>query len=85
MIVVKAPPQPVEVSIGGVPAVTSTAEREPGGAAADDGQMQIGKRYVDEANTIELLCTRAGAGAGTPTLEGAPLSLRDAKPLPASD
>ena len=41
------------------------------------------KAVVDEANTIELLCTKPGAGA--PAIDGVVLSIKDAKPLPASD
>jgi hypothetical protein len=44
---------------------------------------QIGKRYVDEADTIQLLCTKAGSG--TLALDGTPLLIQAAKPLPASD
>jgi hypothetical protein len=47
------------------------------------GGTQIGKRYVDEADTIQVLCTKAGNG--TLALDGKPLVLQAAKPLPASD
>lgn len=43
----------------------------------------MGKRYVDAAGTLELLCVKAGAGALS--VDGAALQLKDAKPLPASD
>ena len=43
----------------------------------------MGKRYVDEAGTIELLCVKAGAG--TLALNGTALGIKDAKPLPSSD
>jgi hypothetical protein len=55
-------------------------------AAADPAQQdgtQIGKRYVDDARGIELLCTKAGAG--TLAVEGVALPVKGAKPLPASD
>jgi hypothetical protein len=43
----------------------------------------VGKRYVDEATGVELLCVKAGAGP----LEfaGNRLTLKSAKPLPSSD
>jgi hypothetical protein len=44
---------------------------------------KIGKRYVDAANTIELLCVKAGKGSLS--IEGAVLQTKDAKPLPSSD
>ena len=36
----------------------------------------MGKRYVDEANTIELLCTKPGDGL--PAIAGALLTIKDA-------
>jgi hypothetical protein len=47
------------------------------------GGTLIGKRYVDEADTIQVLCTKAGSG--TLALDGKPLLIQAAKPLPASD
>lgn len=43
----------------------------------------MGKRYVDAAGTLELLCVKAGPG--TLSVDGVALQLKDAKPLPASD
>ena len=43
----------------------------------------MGKRYVDDEIGIELLCTRSGSGALT--VDGRVLTLKGAKPLPASD
>ena len=43
----------------------------------------MGKRYVDDAETLELLCTKPGDGV--PALAGEVLRLKEAKPLPASD
>jgi hypothetical protein len=43
----------------------------------------LGKRYVDAADTLELLCTQPGSGRLT--LDGEPLAVKTAKPLPASD
>jgi hypothetical protein len=44
---------------------------------------RVGKRYVDAAGTIELLCVKPGAGSLS--LDGVALTTKDAKPLPASD
>ncbi|TXC70300.1 hypothetical protein FSB78_04585 [Sphingomonas ginsenosidivorax] len=44
---------------------------------------RMGKRYVDAAGTIELLCVKQGAGSLS--LDGVALVTKDAKPLPASD
>jgi hypothetical protein len=42
-----------------------------------------GKRYVDDAGTVELLCVKAGKGSLS--LGGVALVLKEAKPLPSSD
>ncbi|MGE2837003.1 hypothetical protein [Mycobacterium sp. SMC-4] len=46
-----------------------------------DGNL-MGKRYVDD-NGAEVLVTKAGKG--TLSVGSTPLSLKEAKPLPASD
>ncbi|MDQ1449658.1 MAG: hypothetical protein QOC79_2629, partial [Actinomycetota bacterium] len=43
----------------------------------------LGKRYTDERQSLELLCTKAGRGSLSVGAE--PLVLSGAKPLPASD
>jgi hypothetical protein len=43
----------------------------------------IGKRYVDAGGTFELLCVKPGKGSLS--VGGVALSVKDAKPLPASD
>ena len=47
------------------------------------GGAQTGKRYVDEAGTVELLCVKAGKG--TLSVDGVALLIKEAKPLPSSD
>jgi hypothetical protein len=85
LIAVKAPAEPVELTIGGSPALTNPGDRTGSGTLAEghSGGTAMGKRYVDEAETIELLCTKAGDGA--PAVNGVLLQLKEAKPLPASD
>ena len=46
-----------------------------------DGNV-MGKRYVDESGA-EVLVTKAGAG--TLSIGDVPMSIKEAKPLPASD
>ena len=71
------------VECGGAP----MAEERPaqrGNLKPDFAQgTQIGKRYVDAAGTLELLCVKHGQGSLS--IGGVPLQLKDAKPLPASD
>jgi len=71
------------VECGGAPmAEERPAERSALNPGFAQG-TQIGKRYVDAAGTLELLCVKAGKGSLS--LAGVPLQLKDAKPLPASD
>jgi hypothetical protein len=84
VIVVKGSPDPVELTCGGVAMVA--AGEEPAAGALEDGTSEgtlLGKRYVDDGDTMEVLCTKPGTGSlGA---DGAPLQLKEAKPLPASD
>lgn len=64
------------LAIGHEPA--DTAQLDP----ALSGGSLMGKRYVDESGA-EVLVTKAGAG--TLSAGATPLSLKEAKPLPASD
>ena len=84
VIVIKAPAAECTVTCGGV--AMATAGQPVTHAEPDPALMEgtrIGKRYVDDADTIQLLCTKAGQG--TLALDGNPLRIQAAKPLPASD
>ena len=87
VVVVRAPEDDVSVTCGGADLTETKPETAPEIAAAADPSgrtgTQLGKRYADEALGIELLCTKAGAGALQ--VNGAPLPFKEAKPLPASD
>jgi len=84
VVVIKAPAQEGTLTCGGV-AMAPPGEKESGGEPDPSlmGGTQIGKRYVDEADTFQVLCTKAGGG--TLALDGKPLVIQAAKPLPASD
>jgi len=85
LIVVKAPPAPVDLRIGGHPACTSAAERDASLEVLTDSSAAplMGKRYVDSDASLEVLCTKAGAGAVA--IGDELLVVKDAKPLPSSD
>jgi hypothetical protein len=71
------------IECGGV-AMAEAKPAEPGALSPDHaGGTAMGKRYVDPANSFELLCTKAGKGSLS--VDGAALAPKDAKPLPASD
>jgi hypothetical protein len=85
IVVVRAPSDEVELTIGGKPVIGLDETRPEGAAPAPglDEATPVGKRYTDEAGTIEVLVTKAGSG--TLALGDAPLGLKTAKPLPSSD
>jgi hypothetical protein len=87
MIVVKAPREPIVITIGGAPVSTDPAGERTvagSGASSESGTGSLlGKRYVDATGTLELLCTRAGPGL--PAAEGDVLTVKSVTPLPATD
>jgi hypothetical protein len=85
VVVVRAPATEVEIGCGGAPLLDDG--QGAGGAATLDPSLGdgplLGKRYADEELGLELLCTRPGKGALT--VDGRPLLVKGAKPLPSSD
>ncbi|HEY2809095.1 MAG TPA: hypothetical protein VGI91_09890 [Steroidobacteraceae bacterium] len=85
VMVIRSPGTEALISCGGVEmlAVTETAAA---GGKPDPAHAQgslIGKRYVDAAEALELLCTKGGEGSLS--VDGAALSIKQAKALPSSD
>lgn len=88
VIVVRSADSLDDLRAGGVPMVPLDTQKDTGKSseftidpAFSEGNV-MGKRYVDE-NGAEVLVTKAGAG--TLSVGTAPLNLKEAKPLPASD
>lgn len=84
VIVVRSADSLDDLRAGGAPMIALDAEKSPEftiDSNLSDGNA-MGKRYVDE-NGAEVLVTKAGAG--TLSVGTTPLSLKEAKPLPASD
>jgi hypothetical protein len=84
VVVIRAPDHPGTLTSGGVPMVgqdeeVSTTDLRPG----SEGTVLLGKRYVDAAEKIEVLCTKPGDGALA--FDGEVLEVKSAKPLPSSD
>jgi hypothetical protein len=71
------------ISCGGAPMVDTRTDALGTIDPAFAEGSRIGKRYVDAAGTVELLCVKAGKGSLS--IEGVALSTKDAKPLPSSD
>jgi hypothetical protein len=74
------------LTCGGAPMVEKSqhegAAHGPLDAAYASGTL-LGKRYVAAGDSVEVLCTRSGTGSLA--LDGTPLTMKTAKPLPASD
>jgi hypothetical protein len=85
VMVVKAPAGEFALQCGGADMLGGTATAPAGVTldAAQSGGTMIGKRYVNADESIELLCTKGGAGSLV--LNGAPLEIKQAKQLPSSD
>ena len=84
VIVVKTPAGNVDVTCGGVAMVAATETVERGTPKPDAASgTALGKRYVNSDETLEILCTKAGQGSLG--IGATLLSLKEAKPLPASD
>lgn len=82
-IVVKAPGGDVDVTCGGVTMADPGADKSGDAVAGLTEGTMMGKRYVNEDESLELLCTKPGDGSLG--VGDTALSLKDAKPLPASD
>jgi hypothetical protein len=88
VIVVKSADSLDDLRAGGVPMVPIGSQEDAAKSseksmdpALSDGNL-MGKRYVDE-NGAEVLVTKAGAG--TLSIGATALTVKEAKPLPASD
>lgn len=82
VIVVRAGADTV-VECGGQPMVAERAADRPDIDPAFAAGTMTGKRYIDEAGTVELLAVKAGKGSLS--IGGTALVVKEAKPLPSSD
>ncbi|MFB1297878.1 hypothetical protein ACAG24_020405 [Mycobacterium sp. pW049] len=84
VIVVRSAESLDDLRVGGAPVIPVGGEVDSSLSLDDslaDGNL-MGKRYVDDGGA-EVLVTKAGKG--TISIGSTPLSLKEAKPLPASD
>ena len=83
IMVLRTPAEELDISCGGAPMqVGDPAEL----GAMDDakaGGTLVGKRYTDEAETMEFLCTHGGDGSVA--VAGYTIDIKAAKKLPSSD
>jgi hypothetical protein len=85
VVVVRPPKSSVTLECGGH-AMVSAGSEIPDSAEVADGHANgtaAGKRYFDVESGIEVLGTKPGKGSLA--VDGRPLQLKEAKPLPASD
>ena len=85
VVIVRGSTEPADLRCGGQPMVdvgTENPETSDVSAPFDEGSL-VGKRYVNEDESIEVLCTKPGAGSLS--IGDAALTVKGAKPLPASD
>ena len=84
IIVVSATDADVDLTCGGaaMAALGGDEVRHEPDPSRSSGSL-LGKRYVDEGGTLELLCTRGGQGSLW--VGDAILKVKEAKQLPASD
>ncbi|MDT5208887.1 MAG: hypothetical protein QOF67_1302 [Mycobacterium sp.] len=87
VIVVRSADSLDDLRAGGVPMVPIDSQKDPESSELSlnpdfSAGNAMGKRYVDETGA-EVLVTKAGAG--TLSIGTTALTLKEAKPLPASD
>ncbi len=85
IMVIRSPGGAALLSCGGIEMIAIT-EAPPAGAKLEPAHARgslIGKRYVDAAEALELLCTKGGEGSLS--VDGAALGMKQAKALPSSD
>ena len=84
-LMVIAAPADAEISCGGAPMVNASESPPPGlsMAAGADAGTKLGKRYVNDAADLELLCIKGGDGSLA--VGGVLLKEKAAKKLPSSD
>jgi len=85
LMVIRAAAVEILLTCGGAEVIDMTTARA-AGVQPDPAQAEgtlVGKRYVDEQDRFEFLCTKGGKGSLA--IDGAALTVKQAKALPSSD
>lgn len=82
IMALRVPNTELEITCGGAPMQVGDPA-ELGAPSGDNSGTLVGKRYVDEGETMEFLCTRGGDGSVS--VNGVALGVKQAKQLPSSD
>lgn len=86
VMVVRSVAEEVLLTCGGVEMIAMDGAKVQAAHVAADSPAQmalVGKRYVNGADALELLCTKGGKGSLA--VDGEGLLVKQAKPLPSSD
>jgi hypothetical protein len=85
IMIIALPEGEVELGCGGAPLIAIGDEPPVGATVSPDAAKgtALGKRYVNEAGDLEVLCTKPGEGSLA--VGGVLLTVKEAKPLPSSD
>jgi hypothetical protein len=81
VMIVKPGTKDVTLTCGGAP-MSATGDKS-GANPELMGGCQMGKRYVNKDQSLEVLCVKAGKGSLA--ANGEVLAIKDAKKLPSSD
>ncbi|NNE58495.1 MAG: hypothetical protein HKN36_10335 [Hellea sp.] len=82
IMVLRAPAEELEITCGGAPMQVGDPA-ELGDMTGENFGTLVGKRYTDEAESMEFLCTRGGDGSVG--VGGYVIDVKAAKKLPSSD
>jgi hypothetical protein len=83
--IVRPPKIELSLECGGHPVIPHADPRPDGLAVAQahSGGTLVGKRYFEDESGLEVLCTKAGAGSLS--VNGVTIPIKEAKKLPSSD
>lgn len=82
IMALRVPAAELNITCGGAPMQVGDPA-ELGEISGENSGTLVGKRYTDEAETMEFLCTRGGEGSIA--IEGYVIDIKAAKKLPSSD
>jgi len=82
IMALRVPSEELDITCGGAPMQLGDPD-ELGTPSGENNGTLVGKRYTDEAEIMEFLCTRGGEGSVS--VDGTALDIKAAKKLPSSD
>jgi hypothetical protein len=83
IMALRVPATELDITCGGAPMQVGDPETLDEIDATASGGTLVGKRYTDEAETMEFLCTRGGEGSIA--IADYTIGIKAAKKLPSSD